>query len=315
MNTTTKPFRPLLAAQITDDIQLEALDYPVIVSPKVDGIRCLIHPELGPVTRSLKPIRNLHIKQNLNHSEHHWMDGELVLGYQPNEHPFNKTSSAVMSHNGEPIFTFHVFDDLSYPEAPYKMRHEQLRQRHLTVSNFNVSLLHAEFAYSCSDVINFEQKCLSRGFEGIMIRHRNGPYKFGRSTLKEQTLIKLKRFQDSEAQVIGLEELQHNQNNPTINSQGLQERSSHKANQLAGDTLGALIVKHPLFGIFSIGSGFDAATRDEIWQNQNRYLHKTVKFKYQPLGTLTSPRFPVFIGFRAAEDQSGQPIFDPNLTP
>ncbi len=48
-----KLFRPLLAATIENNEQLGALAYPMIASPKVDGIRIVVHPALGPVTRSL----------------------------------------------------------------------------------------------------------------------------------------------------------------------------------------------------------------------------------------------------------------------
>jgi len=57
--------RPMLAVAIKD---LDDLDYPLYVSPKLDGIRCLIHPELGPVSRKFKPIPNDHIRVSLGYS-------------------------------------------------------------------------------------------------------------------------------------------------------------------------------------------------------------------------------------------------------
>ena len=94
-------FRPLLAADATDaDIR-----YPVLASPKIDGIRCLIVNGKA-VTRSLKPIPNEHIRSMLEKYAPDGADGEIVVGDS-----FNATTSAVMSRDGEPEFTYFIFDD------------------------------------------------------------------------------------------------------------------------------------------------------------------------------------------------------------
>ena len=131
-----------------------------------------------------------------------------------------------------------------------------------------------------------------------MLRHPRAPYKFGRSTLKQQGLIKVKRFKDDEAIITGFVALERNTNPITKDAYGLSKRSSHKSGKIPDDLLGKLLVKHPTYGEFAIGSGFDVDTRKEIWQNQNKYLAKTVAFKFQPHGTMNAPRAPIFKGFR-----------------
>ena len=60
-------FRPILAGSLNDvENDLENLIYPVIASPKVDGIRTLIDPEGQFVTRSMKPIRNKFLQESLS---------------------------------------------------------------------------------------------------------------------------------------------------------------------------------------------------------------------------------------------------------
>jgi DNA ligase-1 len=129
---------------------------------------------------------------------------------------------------------------------------------------------------------------------------RTAPNKQGRATAKEGTLLKLKRYADAEATITGFAEEMFNGNEATTNELGRTKRSSHQANKTGKDTLGTLIVT----GLtafegkeFRVG-GFDAAMRAEIWQNQEKYLGRIVKFKYFNVGIKDLPRHPNFLAFR-----------------
>jgi DNA ligase-1 len=131
-----------------------------------------------------------------------------------------------------------------------------------------------------------------------MLRDPQGIYKSGRSTLKQQILIKLKRLCDDEATIIGFEALNRNQNPKTLDAFGLAKRSSVSANKVPDNLLGKLQVRSTTFGDFSIGSGFDVDLRTHIWNNQEAYLGKVVCFKYQKVGTIVAPRHPIYKGLR-----------------
>jgi DNA ligase-1 len=136
-----------------------------------------------------------------------------------------------------------------------------------------------------------------------MIRQPGSKYKCGRSTLKEQILLKLKRFYDAEAKVIGFEEKMKNDNKLERDEFGLAKRSSKKDGMIPADTLGALIVEDLKTGVkFGLGSGFDDELKKEIWSHQRKYKNKIVKYKYQSVGVKDAPRFPVFLGFRSKLD-------------
>ena len=78
-----------------------------------------------------------------------------------------------------------------------------------------------------------------------------------------------------------------------------------KAGMVLTGTLGAVLVKDIKSGIeFSIGSGFNDENRQEIWDNQKKYLGKIVKYKSQKCGEVEKPRFPVFLSFRDVRDMS-----------
>jgi len=152
-------------------------------------------------------------------------------------------------------------------------------------------------------VEEIEAKAHEDGYEGVIVRDPRAPYKQGRSTATQGWLLKLKRYEDAEAVIIGFEELMHNENEAFTNVQGHTSRTSHKAGQRAGNVLGALtcrLVSDPSV-VFSIGTGFDFQQRETFWYDRAALMGKIVKFKYMPYGMLGStgvPRFPVFLSFR-----------------
>ncbi len=135
-----------------------------------------------------------------------------------------------------------------------------------------------------------------------MTRSISGLYKQGRSTPKQQWLMKVKRFSDAEGVVVRLKELMINQNERKLNELGQMARTQGKAAMVAADTMGAMILDTKEWGKVTIGSGFSAAQREEIWKNAEDYIGKTVTFKYQASGMKDMPRFPTFKGFRDGDD-------------
>lgn len=288
--------RPLLAATLDN---VKTLKFPVLVTPKLDGIRVL-KVDGKAVTRKFKPIPNTHIRELLEKHLPDGIDGELMTSGT-----FNDIQSKVMSFDGQPEFTFYAFDYVSTElTEPYRVRVQKLFdiiQKQNTP--FRVVVLYPELVENENELLKYEAKCLQKGFEGVMIRNPLGKYKCGRSTPKEQILMKLKRFLDAEARVVGFEEKMHNDNKQERDQFGLSKRSSKKDGLQPADTLGSLIVEDVKTGVkFGIGSGFDDTLKKEIWTQQNKYINKLVKYKYQSVGAKDAPRFPVFLGFRSELD-------------
>jgi len=151
-----------------------------------------------------------------------------------------------------------------------------------------------------------EKKYLSQGFEGIMLRSPNGVYKCGRGTVSQMDLVKVKRFKDAEAKIIGFEEEMHNANEAEKDNFGRTKRSTSQENKVGKNTLGALMVigiNEEFKGVeFKLGTGFDQELRLKIWNLKNKLNGEIVKYKYQSEGGEDRPRFPVFIGFRDKRD-------------
>lgn len=292
-----KQTKPLLSCEVP----LDKVNFPIYVSTKLDGIRALVID--GVVySRSLKPIRNKHVQKLFGKPEYNGFDGELICGDIYAKDVFQKTTSGVMSEDGEPDVKFYVFDDFTNPDTPYSVRLNMLVEKS---SDFNdkVAILQQSAVMSVNhlkDLLNIES---AKGGEGLIGRNPSGKYKFGRSTPKEQLSVKFKFFKQEEFEVIRFTERMHNTNEATTNELGYTERSSAKDGLVPMNTLGSLVLKYGDTD-FSCGTGFTDAQRKEIWDNQDKYLGKLASIRYMSVGQKDKPRVPSFQGWRHEDDIS-----------
>lgn len=300
-------FRPMKGEKITDE-QLHLLKFPVYVSWKLDGIRCLIK-EGKALTASLKPIPNRFTRDFLeSHPELEGFDGELVLR---NTMDFTLVSSAFMSKDGEPDFIFAMFDRHDRGEEPFESRREVLAEweSSCTLGCFGqVRILQHVKCDTLQQVLAFEEEALNHGYEGIMIRQAYLSYKFGKASVNQGHLLKRKPMDESECIIYGFEEGEENTNEATLNERGLTKRSSCKEGKIPNGSLGKFLVRNKRFGEFKIGTGLGLthSLRCEIWENQKVYVGQIVRFKFQEMGTLDKPRLPIFLNFRNTSDMDAE---------
>lgn len=286
--------RPNLGASV-EDVRL--LHYPLIASYKLDGIRALWdRPEF--FSRTLKTVPSRLVQRLMAETGiTAGLDGELICGEPNSREVFRRTTSAVMSLNSpETDLKFFVFDRWDLPKMPYAERLQRLIEYPPFVIRLDQTWVH-----SPEEVEDLWLKAVTSGYEGLILRNPHAPYKYGRSTLREGGLLKVKRFKDAEARVVGFEELLHNENEAKLDERGYTKRSSHAENKVGAGTLGALICDFQ-GKEFRIGTGFTAADRREIWIAQEKYLGSLAKFKYLEIGMKDLPRHPVFLGWRSPED-------------
>jgi DNA ligase-1 len=290
----SKTFKPILAGKFDAKKQ----KFPVLASAKLDGVRCIIIDGVA-MSRSLKPIPNAYVQKMIGKEKYNGLDGELMVGFVGGKDVYRNTVSAVMSEDGTPNFTFWVFDTY-LSQKGYQVRLDWVKKYD---NEPHINVLPHTLIKDMDALDAFEAKQLDRGLEGVILRSPDGIYKCGRSSTNEGILLKLKRFEDSEAEIIGVEELLSNQNDANKNALGHTERSSHKANMVPMGTMGALNVRDLKTKVeFSIGTGFDADTRAEFWKTRKSVIGKIVKYKYFASGSKDKPRFPVFLGFRDERD-------------
>ena len=289
--------KPLLSCEVP----LDKVKFPIYISTKFDGIRALVID--GVVySRSLKPIRNKHVQKLFGKSEYNGFDGELIVGDIYAKDVFQKTTSGVMSEDGTPDVTFHVFDLWSLPTFDYEYRQRELQEILLNNEEYEgVVYTTIHKCYTVEDLnffLNHEERL---GGEGLIGRNPKGMYKYGRSTPKEQFSMKFKFFVQDEYEVVGFTERMHNSNEQTRDNLGYAERSSAKDGLVPMNTLGSLVLKYN-DTTFSCGTGFDDTLRKEIWDNKTEYLGKLASIRYMSVGSKDLPRCPSWLGWRDLED-------------
>lgn len=285
-----KPFKPMLASPFDEAL----LKFPVLASPKLDGVRAIVRDGVV-LSRALKPIPNKWVQQRFSHLEH--FDGELIVGASNHPDVLRTTTSGVMRVEGEPDVSFHVFDHVENHARLYTVRYDLLEED----TEINVFVVPQHELMNTFELNAFEHEVLAEGYEGVMLRRPEAPYKFGRSTAREGYLLKVKRFHDTEFEIVGFEEEMFNANEATTSELGRTKRSSHKANKIPKGRLGALVLKYG-DTTFNCGTGFNDAERENIWAERESYLGKLAKIKYFAHGIKDVPKLPSFLGVRDEMD-------------
>ena len=280
-----------------EPVVLEHLRYPGLASSKLNGVRGYI--KNGSVwSTANKLLPNVNLQDVFGAFED--LDGEFIVG-DPSDtkNSLNRTTSIVMSDE-KPIagLKFYVFDHIGDTDAPFR---ERTRLMKLSVKQYNSKLLvpleHTAIR-SEAELLVKEVEYLKAGYEGLIWRDPEAPYKFGKSTAIQAWMGKMKRFKDDEAEIIDFVEEMFNGNVATISETGRTKRSSAKAGKSGKGRLGSLTLRHSNGAIFNCGTGFDDGLRQDIWDNRSKYLGQLAKYKYFEIGSGDVPVLPVFLGFR-----------------
>jgi DNA ligase-1 len=284
----------MLSASL-DDVDLSTLRYPLLASPKLDGVRCLIWEGVA-YSRNNKPIRNRYVQKWA--SKLHNLDGELIVGSATEGEVLGRTQSGVMSFDGEPDFTYHLFD---CPDRLYRAdQYASLMHAHRALYDVERIELVPHFQAAHLEYLLWqEEQWLAEGYEGVMLRDPAGPYKHGRSTLREGYLMKLKRFQDGEAVVVGLEEGNMNTNTLERDELGRAKRSKDSAGLVPNGMAGTLICHSPQWGELRVAPGtMPHSERMALWKSPSSIIGRTVHWRSFGYGIKDTPRFPRYYGIR-----------------
>lgn len=280
--------QPMKGVKVKDE-DLKKLRFPLYASIKWDGIRAVVK-NCVVLSASMKPIPNKYIQLMLGREEFEGLDGELTVVGEFNE------QSPIMTIEGEPDFTYRVFDRWNFPDLFYVDRLHSLGDSGYHRRYPFIIIVEQVLCNTLEELQNFENKTLAEGHEGIMPRSIHGFYKYGKSTLTEQYLLKRKPMEDAEAVIKGFVEATENNNEATISETGKTKRSSHKAGKTVGKgMIGAILAWSAEFGNIEIGPGeAKHDLRIKMHEHPEDYIEKIAEYSFQRKGTLNKPRSAIF---------------------
>lgn len=261
------------------------------VTEKYDGVRCftqirdgriIMKSRQNKVFEGLVDIENAIADLGLDNV---CLDGELLAIDSPYETVYKDTMKIVSTKDkekhGVKYMLFDIIPLSEFDNKEGKMKYSDRREWLNTIKE-NEFINVAPILYKGIDideVLKVLDECRGNGAEGCMI-NTDKPYEFKRS----KVLQKLKVMSTCDLRVIGFEE---------------------GDGKLKG-TLGKIICNYKGFDL-GVGSGFSEAMRDEVWNNQDKYLGKISEIQYfeetnNDEGGL-SLRFPVFKQWRFDKEE------------
>ena len=288
--------RPMLANTFSFDLYKEGksrafkIEFPAYVQRKYDGIRCVSYMKNGEVvieSRKGIPFQNfLKLKAELEGLFSHmppnfYFDGELYT----DKLEFEVISGLIRLHENKikpsdieliDKIEYHIYDfyDANQSELPYHVRHDNL-QSFLKANSKSISLckeVDTILVNKLEDVKTYHDRFVQEGYEGIMVRDKNGTYETNK---RSKYLQKFKEFMEDEFLIIGFHEG-------------------------TGDEKGAIIwdCKTKDDKPFAVRPKGTFETRQKLFTEGNKYIGKNITVIFQEYSAEGIPRFPVGKGIR-----------------
>jgi DNA ligase 1 len=293
-----KTFKPMLAPNETIDIK--TLKYPLLASYKLDGIRC-IFKDGEMYSRALKQFPNVQLINRFQHladfskTENIILDGELLA----KSISFNELSGLTrqLDHILPDDLYFYCFDAIADNnfDQPFIERTLNLDDHLFT----DVKLIGQRLIDNVDEINKYYEEALDWGCDGLILRDPTGRYKFGRGTVKEGLIYKMKPFMTFDAQIIGIIQATEVREGAEkkINELGRSVTSKKKDDRILIEKASAFVVMYEGKEL-KITIAMTDEEKEEVWKNQNKYIGRFIEYKGMLVGSKDLPRHPVFLRFR-----------------
>jgi DNA ligase 1 len=294
-------WKPLLSATVpidpaTEDFDWSCIPFSVYASFKYDGFRSMVQRGVL-VSRNGLPVKNRELQKRYGRKEYEGLDVELTDGPANAPDVFHRTSSVVKKVDADASSV--VANVIDYTASKNAMPFSLKQRVSVLSANFGPARCPQGFTLieqvpieNVAQLKKFEAKALAAGWEGIMLRRMDQgaypqkPGKSNRSTLNEFYLARLKRFEHADAIIVAFHPLEHNLNEERTATGA---RSSKKAGMVVdADRVGSVTLRDVV-----TGTEFDTtvgAIRLREWKGWASAIGKTVRYKYQKIGTVDRPR-------------------------
>lgn len=319
-----KQFKPILASNELMDVH--DLPYPLLASFKIDGIRGLVTK--GKIlSRSLKPIPSKQIQEKFSRltgiEEGCYLDGEF---YNP-KIPFQMVQSCIMTQDYEAKKAIKKWADLcedydvnvsreealkgmklyafdrvhvNIPNEPFKGRNAWVVETYYNHFPNLIEPVKQKLVNNAEEAKAYFYEALEWGCDGLILRDPNGRYKFGRGTLKEGLIFKLKPYTTFDAKIIDV--VQATKVDPNtekkINELGNSVTSKKKGDRIFIEKACDFVVMHEGEKRLKVMIAMTDKQKKEVWKNREEYIGRWIEYKGLMVGAKDLPRHPVFLRMR-----------------
>lgn len=263
--------KPMLAIGFNE----KRIKFPCLVQPKYDGVRCTITEDSNGIhilSRKGKPYKIPHLeKWASEHKELLPLDGEL---YNHKELTFQEIISAVKKVSAITSKIRYVVYDKPLEEVSNKERWENICSDFENIPKDIAYRSNYVYCDNMVQILDYHKKCVSEGYEGVIIRNLDGEYEFG---FRSNNLIKYKEFNDAEFEIVDVVEA------------------------TGRDCGTAIFVCKCEGGQFNVKPQGTRELRAEYFKNAKKLIRKMVTVQYQGLSNDGIPRFPSAITIRDYE--------------
>lgn len=201
--------KPMLAK---DWKKVKEIKYPVIVQPKLDGVRCLLiidhnfgnWSDVKFLSRSGKEYNTLgHIEQDVREFLEHQEEMNIILDGEiySDELTFQENVSAVkaLKENSRKL-KYHVYDIVD--DRNQLQRSQILKRVVEELGSPHIEFVRTYKAISRETVLDYHDVWVKQGYEGAMIRAMDGKYEQG---FRSSNLLKVKEFDETEFELLWFE--------------------------------------------------------------------------------------------------------------
>lgn len=292
--------------------QTENLPLPLIASYKLDGIRC-IFKDGNMYSCSLKNIPNEKLHERFALLKGFSKDNDIILDgelYAPSI-PFNELSGVCRRLSSElpDDLSFYCFDVLASDnfgpmwQESFKIRKKRLFCMQDELGSEYFKVVDQVYLETPERVVSYFNEAVDFGCDGLILRDPEGQYKYGRSTLKEGLIFKLKPYQSIDVKIIGFVQATkvNSKAEKKINELGRSVTSKKKDDRI-------LIDKAACFKVMYQGKELKVSIalpdkeKEYIWKNQEEFLNRTIQYKGLIVGSKERPRHATFERYRDDKD-------------
>lgn len=253
--------------------------FPLIIEAKYDGQRCnaIVNPKTGDVTyhaRSGKIMEHVmgifdvelvRLAQSMEYDKAIVFDGEVMSS------DFTKTMNAKGSKNQEArdSLQFFIYDFVPLDEWKVEsgkmtqMNRTELLDAHINRNNFD-RLNKSEWAWinTREEASGFHERVVEAGYEGTVLKEPDHTYKWDRSI----AWTKWKPVETFDLRITGFYPGREGTKYENMLGGAHVEGTDENGNEVS----------------CNVGSGFSDKQREEIWNNQDKYMDRMIECEADP---------------------------------